>query len=278
MSKTNNFYAILNDESLRSVTLTQNVIPDIEEIFIKGGTEMLEGMDEVKFNGSYRIDENEVLYVDLQVPDALTDAIKNPVGVVELDISRDRVKTLFWYNKGTYYYQNFDSRRLLQNRNVLFYSSNTFDKLRQDAFIVEDMVNAVHLNGKFYFKSYANANKIFSLGDFYHEATNEEIKDFGSNGKVVIDETWFTTKTNTVIRKHITLLQKSNVLSTADTKKIKKDAAIFKLKVELDVDGKIIFPNDAKSCKDILSFLNEQFFTGLISGQQFRANSMRAVK
>jgi hypothetical protein len=278
MSKTNNFYAILNDESLRSVTLTQNVIPDIEDIFIKGGNEMLEGMDEVKFNGSYRIDEDEVLYVDLPVPDALTDAIKNPVGVLELDISRDRVKTLFWYNKGIYYYQNFDSRRLLQNRNVLFYSSNTFDKLRQDAFIVEDMVNAVHLNGKFYFKSYANANKIFSLGDFYHEATNEEIKDFGSNGKVVIDETWFTTKTNTVIRKHITLLQKSNVLSTADTKKIKKDAATFKLKVELDVDGKIIFPNDAKSCKDILSFLNEQFFTGLISGQQFRANSMRAVK
>lgn len=278
MSKVNNFYAILNDESIRSVTLTQNVIPDIEKIFVDGGMEMLSGMDEVKFNGSYRIDEDEVLFVDMPVPDALAAAIKNPLGIPELDISRDRVKTLFWYDKGTYYYQNFDSRRLLQNRNVLFYSSNTFDKLRQDAFIVEDMVNAVHQNGKFYFKSYANANKIFSLGDFYHEATNDEIKTFAANGKVVIDETWFTTKTNTVIRKHITLLQKSNVLATADTKKIKKDAATFRLKVELAPDGKIIFPNDAKSCKDILSFLNEQFFTGLISGQQFRANSMRAVK
>jgi hypothetical protein len=179
-----------------------------------------------------------------------------------MNISRDRVKTLFWYHKGSYYYQNFDSRRLLQNRNVLFYSSNTFDKLRQDAFIVEDMVNAVHLNGKFYFKSYANANKIFSLGDFYHEATNEEIKDFGSNGKVVIDETWFTTKTNTVIRKHITLLQKSNVLSTADTKKIKKDVAIFKLKVELDVDGKIIFPNDANRVKIYCHFLMSNSLRG----------------
>lgn len=272
----NNFYAILEDGTVRNINLTQAIIPGVRDIFVNSG-ELIAGPDKdlVPFTGNYKIEEDEVLYVEMALPENVAEVSVNALGIQTLNLNQDPIKTLFWYENGVYYFQNFDNRRLLRNRNVIVYSGNTYTRLEENAFIIEPHINAVYRERRFYFPNYANANKIFSLADFYHEATDEEIKQFAIGGKVSMDEEWFL-KTNTVIRKNITLLQKSNVLATADTKKIKRSAAkLFKLTINLDDDGKIIFPNNHKETKDILTFLNEQYFTGVITGKPYRTNNKR---
>lgn len=273
---TNNFYAILADDTVRSINLTQPVIPGVRDIFLTGG-QVIAGKDPVLFTGNYKVEEDEILYVSMPLPENVAEVAVNALGIETLNLNEDEIRALFWYEDGIYYFQNFDNRRLLRNKNVIVYSGNTYSRLEENAFVIEPQINGLYSDGNFYFPNYFNANKIFSLSDYYHEATDDEIREFASGGKVAIDEEWFL-KSNTVIRKNITLLQKSNVLATADTKKIKRSASrLFKLEIELDAQGKIIFPNDQKATKDILTFLNEQFFRGVITGKPYRTNSKRDV-
>ena len=105
-------------------------------------------------------------------------------------------------------------------------------------------------------------------------ASDVTIDQFALNDKLTVDPNWLKENGNTIIKKQITLIQNSNVLLSVNTKKVKNSANKFNLKIEL-IDGKLVLPNDKKQCKDILSFLNEQYFFGVITGKKFRTNSRR---
>ena len=272
-----NFFAILTDETVRKINLTQNITQTIANIFILNSEQILDiGIHEILFDGNYNVDEGEVLYVNLILPDNVKQVATNSIGIPVLDLNKENVKALFWYESNTYYFQNFDKRKLLKNRNVIIYDNQTYSKLESNAFIVENVVNAVYKDDKFYFNSYSNANKIFSLSDFYQEASNEEIEIFSKNDKVLFDQNWLKVNANSIIRKQITLLQKSATLVNSNTNKIKTSAKKFKLTIDLE-DGKIKFPNDKTQLKDILTFLNEQYFIGLITGNRYKTNSKRTA-
>jgi hypothetical protein len=274
----NNFFAILADGSVRKILLTQALTPVIRDVFINFGNYILnDDTEEIEFTGNYKIDDEEILYITMDLPNSFNEVTTNSIGISNLNLDNDSIKALFWLENDTYYFQNFDSRKLLNNKNVIFYSNNTYSRLENDAFIVDNIVNAIYKNGNFYFRSYANANKVFPLIEYFEEATNDEIIAFSASDKISINQQWLIDNSNTLIRKHITLLQKSDILKTANTKKIKTSANKFKLKIELDALGKIIFPTDKKSCKDILTFLNEQYYIGLITGNKYRTNSKRTA-
>lgn len=272
-----NFFAILKDDSVRKIDLLQSITENIKNVFINNASSiMTSDTEEILFDGNFKIDGDEVLYVEMDLPENVLEANSNAIGLEVLDITRDDIKTLFWIEDDIYYFQNFDKRKLLQNKNVIFYSGTTYHKLKEDALIVENMVNAIYKDGKFYFKSYANANKIISLSDFFEEASNETIEEFADNAIFELDLDWLKENSDTMIRKQITLIQKSQVIVSASPRKIKASAKKFNLDIEME-NGKLKLPNDKKACKNILSFLNEQYYFGLISGKKFITNSKRDV-
>lgn len=270
-----NFFAILKDNSIKKINLVQAITLDIRSIFIDNAKLILNSdTEEILFDGNFRIDGDEVLYVEMQLSEYLIEARDNSIGIDMLDINQDDIKALFWIENDVYYFQNFDKRKLLQNKNVIFYSNNTYNKLKDNALIIENHINAIHKDGKFYFKSYANANKIISLTEFFEEASNETIEEFATNTILNMDLNWLKENSDTIIRKHITLIQKSEILRAATPRKIKNSANKFNLIIEI-VNGKLVLPNEKKDCKNILSFLNEQYYIGLITGKKFRTNSKR---
>ncbi|MET4081553.1 hypothetical protein ABIB40_001502 [Pedobacter sp. UYP30] len=270
-----NFFAILKDDTVRKIDLLQTITADIRKVFINIGSSVLnDDVEEILFDGNFNIQDEEILYVELQLPDNVIEANTNPIGLKELNLTTDEIKTLFWVEENVYYFQNFDKRKLLKNKNVIFWDKKTFNKLTNDALIVDNIVNAIHKNNKLYFKSYANANKIFSLLSFFEAASDEVIDLFANNDTLTVDATWLKENGNTIIKKQITLIYKSNVLTNANPKKIKTSANKFNLKIDL-IAGKLILPNDKNQCKCILSFLNEQYYIGLITGKKFRTNSKR---
>lgn len=269
-----NFFAILTNDEVRKIDLTQNIIPQIRTLFVEGGEAMFDDVEEIEFTGNYKIDKNEILYVELELPQNIQQAVHNPIGVHNLNPTVDDVRALFWFEDNTYYFQTFDKRKLLRNKSIIFLDNQTYNLLDNDGLIIDNAVHAVYKGDKYYFLSYANANKIFSLADFYKEATDEEIRAFGGGDKVSLDEEWFLDNTNSAIRKQITLLQKSNVLDAANTRHIRRDAREYGITVTLDGD-KICFPNNKKECKDLLLYLNEQYWKGAISGTKFKTTSKR---
>jgi len=273
----NNFFAILSDGEVKKINLAQNVVPRIRDVFISNSVYLFQdNFEQIEFDGNYTIQDEEVLFVRLTLPNDLLEAPNNPIGLRDLDLVKDQIKTLFWYENSTYYFQSFDRRKLLKNKNVLFFDKNTFDQLKQDAFILDNTVSAIYKDEKFFFKSYANANKIFSLLDFFEEATNEVLGEFCNAEKVLVDRNWLLANSNTLIRKHIALIQNSKILTTANTTKIQKSAKKFNLSIELE-DGKIKFPENIQMCKSILYYLNEHYYLGIITGNKYRTNSKKSA-
>ena len=165
----------------------------------------------------------------------------------------------------------------MNNKHILTYSTNTYTKLEASAFVVDETISAIFEDKKLFFKSYTNANKIFSLSEFYQAATDADIDIFAKDQSIEIDIKWFKENSNSTIRKQITLIQKSNILQNADVSKIKKGAADFELEIKVS-KGKISFPNDVNACKDILAYLNENLYVGPITGAKLRTNSHRLLK
>lgn len=255
--------------------MLQTITADIRSVFFDIGNSIInEDVEVILFDGNYEIQDEEILYVELQLPDYLVEASTNPIGLQVLNLETDDIKTLFWVEDDIFYFQNFDNRKLLQNKNVIFWDNNTFDKLTSNALIVDNTVNAIHKNNRLYFISYANANKIFSLISYFEAASDDTIDQFAANDKLTVDADWLKANGNTLIRKQITLIQKSNVLANANPKKIKTYANKFNLIIKMR-GGKLILPNNKKQCKDILSFLNEQYYIGFITKKKFRTNSKR---
>lgn len=279
----NNFYALLKDDAVKKITLNRKVSSEIKNIFITASTDFKPAnIEEIEFDGNYRVDPDEILFVNFALPDLLTTAILNPISAQVLNLEKDEIQALFWVEQkedksNLIYFQNFDTRKVLKNKHILTYSINTYTKLEASAFVVDETISAIFDDKKLFFKSYTNANKIFSLTEFYRAATDADIDNFSKDKSIEIDVQWFKDNSNSTIRKQITLIQKSKVLHNIDVFKIKKGAADFELDIKLR-RGKLSFPNDVKVCKDILAYLNENLYVGLITGTKLRTNSHRPLK
>ncbi len=279
----NNFFALLKDGAVRKITLNQKVSTEIKKIFVDAAIDFKAyDIEEIEFDGNYRVDPDEILFVNFTLPDPITTAISNPISIQILNLDKDEIQALFWVEHKEdktpiIYFQNFDTRKVLKNKHILTYSTNTYTKLDASAFVVDETISAIFEDKKLFFKSYTNANKVFSLSEFYQAATDEDIDTFSKDKSIEIDVMWFKDNSNSTIRKQITLIQKSKILMNADVSKIKKGAADFEVSIKVS-KGKLCFPNDVKACKDILAYLNENLYLGPITGAKLRTNSHRPLK
>ena len=172
-----NFFALLEDGTIRKILLTQEVSAEIQRIFLDLGKAFLcEDTEETAFEGNYLVGDNEVLYVNMVLNDNFRDVPGNSISIQTLDLNNERIKALFWFEDGQYYFQNFDNRKLLRNKNIFVYSNQTYSKLEENAFIVDNVINAIHTEGKLQFKSYANAKKIKNKVNCEQEATEKDKK------------------------------------------------------------------------------------------------------
>ena len=116
-----NFFATLKDDTIRKIDLLQTITADIRNVFINIGNSILnDDVEEILFDGNFNIQDEEILYVEMELPANVLEASINPIGLQVLNLVVDDIKTLFWVENDVYYFQNFDKRKLLQNKNVIF--------------------------------------------------------------------------------------------------------------------------------------------------------------
>lgn len=280
----NHFFAILDDDnnSVRRVELSKALTEDVRKIFLDAGEALLnENIEQYEFDGNYKPESDEILFVELdQLPPAIEDISRSILAVRVLDFAKETIKALFWYEEktDTYYFQNFDSRKRLDKKFVLFQDKKTYSRLDENAFIIEESVQGVYVDKKFYFRSFANANKIINLGSFFKAATEEDIRSFAENPKLSFDPEWLVKQSTSTIKTLIAKVTKKGILSDYETSAIQTSAKDSGLEMEIDETGKILLPEDIKKCRAILTFLHEGRFPGPITKTIYETNSQRTVK
>lgn len=276
------FYALMPDNTVKYISLRAEIVDDVQALFRRAYTILKPaGIEECRFDGNIvcRNGEN-ITFVDYILPDDFHRIPNNQADMSEFIITEDSPKSIFVYDDGKYYFQIFNKKNLLKRKTILrIEQGNTFAKMNEEAFVIEDKIQAIYENGKLYFQSYTSANHIFSLMDFVTEATDEDIEVFGNNDGINVDINNIKDIANVKTRRLIKLLASSRNVDAFMSKKANTRKKLIKqygIKAEFDEHDKLILPtNNVGDLNRVLEFFNEDIFEGVITNTLFRSNSKR---
>lgn len=277
------FYALMHDNTVKYISLKEDIVTDIRNLFINGGAKLKpEGIEEDIFDGNIvsRNGEN-ITYVNYNLPEDFLRVPDNQADMSEYNINEDVPKSIFYYVDGKFYFQIFNKKNMLQRKMVLqlFEYGNVFTKMNNTAFIVEDKVHAIYENGKLYFQSYTIANQIFSLIDFVTEATNTEIESFGEIKGIDVSAENIKHIANIKTRRPIKLLSSTNNITTFMRKASRTKTSLLKkygINAQINGDNELVLPTDnVVELNRTLEFLNEDIFRGVITDSLYRSNSKK---
>lgn len=277
------FYALMHDNTVKYISLKEDIVTDVRNLFINGGAKLKpEGIEEDIFDGNIvsRNGEN-ITYVNYNLPEDFLRVPDNQADMSEYNINEDVPKSIFYYVDGKFYFQIFNKKNMLQRKMVLqlFEYGNVFTKMNNTAFIVEDKVHAIYENGKLYFQSYTIANQIFSLIDFVTEATNTEIESFGEIKGIDVSAENIKHIANIKTRRLIKLLSSTNNITTFMRKASRTKTSLLKkygINAQINGDNELVLPTDnVVELNRTLEFLNEDIFRGVITDSLYRSNSKK---
>ena len=274
-------FFLLSDGSIKKVLLTDETVQDIVELWERSYSKFInEEIEEVAFNGSYKPDQGEVLYVTMDLPPCFADIPDNTNNYNEIDIPGDSIKTVCLYHKGNYYFQNFMNNYIVKPSNIpLIWSNNTYKKIdEKKAFTIEETVNAIYHDGKLYFHSYASARQIFDLSTFYTEATNADIDNvFGADVFSGTDCEWMKENSDSVMMRQIKSIEDSGILAKlkVTTRTFKSWAKKAGIPESVYNTGSLVLHRNKKECKMVLSFLNDDIFEGHFTKSIYLSNSKK---
>lgn len=276
------FYALMSDNTVKHISLKEEIVTEIKNIFINGGAIFKpEGIEEDVFDGNIisRNGEN-ITYVHYDLPEDFARIPYNQADMSEYNINEDMPKSIFYYDDGKFYFQVFNKRNMLQRKMVLqFECGNIFAKMNNSAFIVEDKIHALYEEGKLYFQSYTVANQIFSLIDFVTEATNAEIESFVEIDGINVNTESIKHIANIKTRRLIKLLSNTDNISAFMRKAPRTKTSLlnkYGVNAQINENKELVLPtNNVADLNRVLEFLNEDIFRGVITDRLYRSNSKK---
>jgi hypothetical protein len=183
-------FALTNDPARRVVKfeLSNSVQTELTD-YIKNQEEYFdEATEEFEFDGKYKPDAGEVLYIDnYDDIDELEQAVENPLGVEPVDPTEDfflDIKALFTGYQAAngvikILLQNFDKRKIISTNGLsIFHAGNVYKKIEGIGLTVDHKLTATLEAGKLKFYSFHSARQMFDLSEYYKEATDTDVVDF----------------------------------------------------------------------------------------------------
>ena len=271
----------MQDDLIKIIPVKDELKEEVKAMFLRYASDFIPvDVEKVEFSSDFIARKGEeITYVDFKLPDSFKDIENNQADIPDYRVGKDEnPKSIFWYDNGRCLFQIFNNRNLLDRRYILNYTPDKkYTKLRADAFIIDDKIQALYENGKLYFQSITTANMIFPLLKYVNQATEHDVDRFCELQGLNVDVDEVKKISNSKTRRLITLVLESGNVNAFSTKsKRTKDKLLkeYDVNTKLDDDGNLILPtNKASALNSVLQFLNEDIFKGAISESTYRTNS-----
>ena len=286
-----NLFALVDDDDapVRRIPLTAELNTELAQLFAEQQTSLLSDTRPIAFTGSYNVDEGEIFTIaHYPLPPAIGMAIGNPLTcpVLNLNTETHRIRALFsgtWtVAKKAVNFQVFDAGKLLKRGFTLIGSGDIYKKLEEPGLMLQDKLTAHFHNGTLYFCSYHNTKRFLDLTEYYREATDNDLDDFAAIELFIFeDRAGFKGQADSIIRKKIALLQKNEVLKDLTVADIQAVANNFNadlseehhINIMINEGGKLVIPEDKKQLKELIRFLDEDYFTAPLTKRKCLTNS-----
>lgn len=284
--KTMNTFALLKSGDIKRIGVNSFLQKELMDYFARLRVEFLGDKTEVPFDGRYKVEEDEIFFINnYELPSDIVEGVSNPLALDFISKSEDienikaivcgtcdgKVKDLI--------FQGFDSRKNLSRSFTIISNKDTFTKLTDPGIIIDAKIDAVIKNDKVLFCSYHNTKRVIDLSNYYKEATNEDLDRFADNDLFLFEnKNSFLESADSSMRKKIALLQRNKVLDQVDAENIKSQAKELGIDIDFsegEQQTKIIFPADKKRAKEIIDFLDENYFTAPLTQRKCKTNSKR---
>jgi hypothetical protein len=269
----------------KRVRLDAAVQQGVEDVFENQEREFRADVtEEVPFEGSWKPDADEFLTIDIpEEAEVFERTIRgNATAVPDIDTGHfmeEGIKALFTgrvrHGHAVVLVQRFTSQQVLSKTFSLFQHGNSFRQLTDTAFTFDSKLTCIVEEEKIKFKSLFNLRSIINMTDLYREATDQEVRDFGSHRRLYIaDMQGFLANTSQTSRKLIHAITGSGVLNSYTPQQIQQAAQPTGLALNIE-QGRLAMPMTGPEVKKVLQFLNESRYLGPLSQQPYVTNSQR---
>jgi hypothetical protein len=245
--------------------------------------------EELDFDPSLRPDEDQIIRIHgFRVPDAIQSALTNPLSVETLAFSTANVERIAGLFVGsleptpTVAFQSFNRRQMLMTNGFsIILHGDTFRRLEEPGLILDSRLAALIDGDSLFLRSYAQASRVLDLTNYYSEATNEEIAEFLESDRLHCEDVAaLKDAADTWVRRKIAILRRSGAVSQLAPRKVKTAGAEFDVTIVIKrVNGKdtIVLPGDRASLKDLLRFLDEDYYKSPLSDARYVSHSKRKL-
>jgi hypothetical protein len=289
-----NFFVLIDDTPVRAARIPvvqslQNTLTTLfdrqEEAFFANQPK------EVSFSASHTPDDSEVAVIDdYPLPEAVVNALKNPLEQESLKLKADalpKIKGIFCGSgsgeKQTVRFQAFERRQFLDSSGIsIFLSRGTFKRLEDPGLTLDTKLAAVHRGGRLFFSSFFVARRVLDLSNYFQEATDDQIEQFAQEPNVALQSsTTLTANADEWVRRKIALIRNAKVMRTVPPKRIVSEAGTYGLAITTKTVNRklqIVFPDDKKELKELLRFLDQNYYTSGLTGDKWVANSKSPLR
>lgn len=271
-----NLFALTSISGMRvmRMPLAHDVQAGITELFRAQEHAFLQGVEEeIKFDGMYRPEENELLYINnFDDVDGIKSAILRPQSTQEFVLKNgalESIKAIFsgYINNGKIriLLQGFDRRQIINaNGFSLIHAQHAFTKFDGGGFNLDNKLTAIIEDDNLKFSSYHYLRKIFDMSAYCKEATDQDLKVFIQHPALqFVDAQIFMNVADSWVRRKVVLIQQSGILDRCAASKIAATAKYCDLQLQLvgaPGQEKIVLPVDRQEVKQILRFLDEDYY------------------
>lgn len=293
LTQTLNLFALTSIPGMRilRLPLTFDVQAGISELFRAQEHDFLQGVEEeIKFDGMYRPEESELLYINkFDDVDGLKAAILRPQGCQELALKSgtlESIKAIFsgYIKNGAIrvLIQGFDRRRIINATNFsLIHSDNAFSKFEGGGLTLDNKLTAILEDDNLKFSSYHYLRQIFDMSAYCKDASDQDMTVFIQNKSLQFaDAQQFMEAVDPWVRRKVVLIQQSGILDNCPASKIAAIAKYCDLQLQLAGTAgqeKIVIPADRQEAKQILRFLDEDYYQSPQCTLKYSAKAKRVM-
>jgi hypothetical protein len=295
ITQTLNLFALTSIPGMRvlRMPLAHDVQAGVTELFRSQEFEFLQGIEEeVKFDGMYRPEESELLYINnFDDVDGIKAAILRPQSCQEFVFKNgalESIKAMFsgYIKNGAIrvLLQGFDRRQIINTNGFsLVYSENAFTRFDGGGLTLDNKLTAIIEDDNLKFSSFHYLRQIFDMSAYSKEATDQDLKVFIQNPALQFaDAQFFMDGADAWVRRKVILIQQSGILDYCAANKIAATAKFCDLHIQLSGTGaagqeRLIIPADRQEVKQILRFLDEDYFQSPQGTMKYMAKSRRVM-
>jgi len=285
-----NFYVIVGDTSeptLRSVpidrAMQQDLTAHINRLRLRYRTD---DSDVIDYDPGYRPESGELFRAKkFTLPAELGALVVSAPTLQPLtddDLERGDARALLAVGQGAngrdgvLVFQSIDSRQVLRrSRLAIVLSGSVFTRLEGAGMVIRDVIDAVFEGGDLYFASEHVVRRFLDISGLFEAATKDEVQAFVGHKLFAVDNPAVVAElADQWIRRKIKMLASSNMLDTLGAKKVAERAKRFGFAFPVK-RSRLVMPEDRKTLKILLKFLDDDYFQSDLSDSQFVVNSKR---